>query len=358
MADASTQPGAPAPSAGAPGAPVDAGGSRNVRALVFLRDRGIIILWLVLVAFFAVWAQPYFFTLTNAALVANAAALAGIFAAAVAFGILSGALDLSIPGTSAVAGVVAGLALAADKPVWLAILAAMLTGAAVGYVNGWLVQRGLNALVVTIAMLSALGGVANLLSDGVAITGLTQLTWLGNGDLWGVPSMVIAVGLLFLVSIFWLNQFRSGSRLQAVGSNIEAVRRVGLLADRYRILGFVLSGICGALGGIAVLATTSQASPSPSVDLLFAAITAVALSGMPLTGGRGSLAKVLVGTLIIATINSALIIKGIQPYWTTVITGLLLVGALAFDKVMTSAVTARLTASAVVPDGTDESKQA
>lgn len=350
MAD-TTQPGAPARGAGAPGTPVDAGGTRQVRALVFLRDRGIILLWLVLVAFFGVWAQPYFFTLTNAALVANAAALAGIFAAAVAFGILSGALDLSIPGTAAVAGVVAGLALQDGKPVWLAVLEAVVTGVAVGFINGWLVQRGLNPLVVTIAMLTALGGIANIISGGVAITGLTQLEWLGNGSLRGIPSMVIAVAVLFLVSILWLNQFRSGARLQAVGSNIEAVRRVGLMADRYRILGFILSGVCGALGGIAVLATTSQASPSPTVDLLFAAITAVALSGMPLTGGRGSLAKVVVGALIIATINSALIIKGIQPYWTTVITGLLLVFALAFDKVMTSAVTARLTASAIVPDG-------
>ena len=76
--------------------------------LLFLRDRGIIILWLLLVVVFAFWAEPYFFTWTNARLVANAAALSAVFAAAVAFGILSGALDLSIPGTAALAGVVAG----------------------------------------------------------------------------------------------------------------------------------------------------------------------------------------------------------------------------------------------------------
>ena len=74
------------------------------------------------------------------------------------------------------------------------------------------------------------------------------------------------------------------------------------------------------------MATTTQASPNPSVDLLFSALTAVALSGMPLTGGRGSLPRVLVGALIIATIASALIIRGIQPYWATIATGVLLVG--------------------------------
>ena len=88
--------------------PAEVAGTGQVRALLFLRDRGIIMLWLLLVAVFAVWAEPYFFTWTNARLVANAAALSALFAAAVAFGILSGALDLSIPGTAALAGVVAG----------------------------------------------------------------------------------------------------------------------------------------------------------------------------------------------------------------------------------------------------------
>ena len=80
-----------------------------------------------------------------------------------------------------------------------------------------------------------------------------------------------------------------------------------------------------------------------SVSLLFSALAAVALSGMPLTGGRGSLPRVLIGTLVIATINSALVIRGIQPYWTTIITGVLLIVALVFEKVTTTAVTARLT---------------
>ena len=64
---------------------------------------------------------------------------------------------------------------------------------------------------------------------------------------------------------------------------------------------------------------------------------------MPLTGGRGSFPRVLVGTLIIATINSALVIRGVQPYWTTIITGVLLILALVFEKTMTTAVTSRLT---------------
>ena len=326
--------------------PADAAGTGGVKALVFLRDRGIVILWLLLVVVFAFWAEPYFFTWTNARLIANAAALSALFAAAVAFGIMSGALDLSIPASAALAGVVAGKLLTNGSPASVAIIVALLSGAAVGLCNGLLIQRRLNPLVVTIATLTTVGGIANLISGGVAIRGLDQLDWAGNGRPFGIPSMVFIVIGLYLAAWLFLVNTRAGGRLQAVGGSSEAVRRIGLNADAYRILGFVLGSTCAALAGLGTVATTRQASPTASVNLLFAALTAVALSGMPLTGGRGSFPRVLVGTLIIATINSALIIRGIQPYWTTIITGVLLIFALAFDKLMTDAVTARLTESA------------
>jgi len=227
-----------------------------------------------------------------------------------------------------------------------AIAAGIAVGVGVGLVNGLLIQRGLNPLVVSIATLTVVGGIANLVAGGVAIRNITQLDWAGRGRPFGIPSMVIVVAVLYFVAWVFLTRTRGGARLQAVGGSAEAVRRIGVNADLYRILGFVLGGTCGALAGLATVATTRQASPSASVSLLFAALTAVALSGMPLTGGRGSFPRVLVGTLIIATINSALVIRGIQPYWTTIITGVLLILALAFEKVMTSAVTARLTEGA------------
>ena len=321
---------------------IDTSGGTGVKVLIFLRNWGILVLWLLLVVIFAFWAAPYFFTLANAALVANAAALTAIFAAAVGFGILSGALDLSIPGSATMAAVVGGLVISGGAPAWLGILAALAVGVAVGAVNGILVQRGLNPLVVTIASLTVLTGLAQVVSGGLPVTGIDELSWMGSTSYWGIPAPVIVVGIVYLLGWFYLTQTRSGVRVMAVGGNIDAVRRVGIRADGYRVLGFILSGICAAIGGLLVMATTTQASPNPSVDLLFSAITAVALSGMPLTGGRGSLPRVLVGALIIATIASALIIRGIPPYWATIVTGVLLILALAFERFMAGAVAKRL----------------
>lgn len=320
----------------------DGGSGSGVRTLVFLRDRGIIVLWILLVAIFAFWASPYFFTLANAALIANAAALTAVFAAAVAVGILSGALDLSIPGSATMGAVVGATVIHNGGPTWVGILAGLATGAAVGAVNGVLVLRGLNPLVVTIASLTVLGGLAQLVAGGVPITGITQLSWMGSTSYFGIPAPAFVVAVVYLIGWLFLTKTRSGGRLLGVGGNIDAVRRVGINADRYRVLGFILSGLCAAIGGLLVTATTTQASPNPSVDLLFSALTAVALSGMPLTGGRGSLPRVLVGALIIATIASALIIRGIQPYWSTIATGVLLVLALGFERLMSRAVANRL----------------
>ncbi len=203
-------------------------------------------------------------------------------------------------------------------------------------------QRGLNPLVVTIASLTVLGGLAQVVANGVPITGINQLDWMGSVSYFGIPAPVLVVVVIFGLGTLFLTQTRAGGRLLAVGTNAEAVRRVGVNADRYRLLGFILSSTTAAVGGLVVMATTTQASPNPSVDLLFSALTAVALSGMPLTGGRGSLPRVLVGALIIATISSALVIKGVPPYVATIATGVLLVLALGFERIMSAAVAARI----------------
>lgn len=322
-----------------------AGRLNPVSALVFVRDRGIIVLFVVVVAIFSL-ASPVFGTVTNYTLVLGAAAITAIFAAGVAVGVMSGVLDLSIPGTAAVAGVVTGLVVESGAGTLVAILAGLVSGVVVGTVNGLIVLRGLNPLVVTIGTLTVLTGLASVLSNGIPVSGLEVLHGMGTDRLAGVPAPVYVVAVLYVVGTVFLTKTRGGIRLMAVGGNPEAVRRSGVNADRHRLLGFVLSGFCAALAGIVTAAVVTQASPAASPAVLFSALTAVALSGVPLTGGRGSLPRVLVGALLIASIDSFLVIKNVQPYWGSVITGALLILALALDKVLSSAVSARLITTA------------
>jgi ribose transport system permease protein len=318
----------------------------GVRGLIFLRDRGILVLWGLLILGFALWARPYFASLNNAKLVANAAALTAIFAAGVAVGVICGALDLSIPGVAALAGVTCAQLLVHGAPVWLSLLAGMGIGVLVGLVNGIISLRGFNPIIVTIGTLSITSAAATIVAKGYSISGLTQLDFMGTRRYDGLPAPVwIAAALFFLLTVF-LTRTRDGLRLMAVGGNAEAVRRSGIHANRYKVLGFVISSSCAALGGLVTAAVVTEANPEASPGIIFTALTAVALAGVSLVGGRGSLPRVLVGALILATISNGLTIKGIDPYWGTGVTGVLLLSSLALEKWVTTSVSKRLVATA------------
>jgi ribose transport system permease protein len=314
--------------------------------LIFIRDRGIFVLWAMLLVGFSLWASPYFASVSNAILIANAAALTAIFAAGVAVGIICGALDLSVPGTAAVASCVCGWLMTHGTPVWLSLLAGLGVGAVAGLANGLISLRGFNPIIVTIGTLSVMSGLAAVLAGGYTIPGLTDLTFMGTRRYLGVPGPVWIVAALFVAGTVFLTRTRDGIRLMAVGGNAEAVRRSGIHSDRYRVLGFVISGFCAALGGLITTALVTEASPTASPGIIFNALTAVALAGVALTGGRGSLPRVLVGSLILATISNGLTIKGVQPYWATVTTGVLLLASLGLEKWVSTSVSRRLVATA------------
>lgn len=320
----------------------------KVRALILLRDQGLLVLWIVLVIVFSFWAAPYFFTVDTGLSVLNSAALTAIFAAGIGAAIMTGALDLSVPGTAALCGVLTGLALRNGEAVWLAILVGIAVGAVVGAVNGLIAIRGLDPLIVTIAMLAATSGLALLCAGGFNISGLDQLTFLGTRKYVGVPAPVIVTALLYLVLTVYLRCTRGGLRLLAVGGNAEGARRVGIAVDRYRVLGFVISGLCAALGGIVAAAYVNTATPTASVSTIFNALTAVALAGVPFSGGRGSLPRVLLGAVVLATMSAGLLLADVQTYWSSIVTGCLLIGGLALNMWTTGA-TSRLLVTASIP---------
>ena len=319
---------------------------RGIRALIFVRDRGIFVLWVLLLVGFAIWDHPFFASVNNGVLIANAAALTAIFAAGVAVGIICGALDLSIPGTAAMAAVSCGYLIEKGQPVWLGLLAGIVIGVVVGLANGLISLRGFNPIIVTIGMLSITTAGASIIAGGYSIPGLNALEFMGTRRYGGVPAPVWVAGVLFLVGTIFLTRTRDGLRLMAVGGNAEAVRRSGIHSDRYKVLGFVISSVCAAIGGLVSAAVVTEASPEASPAIIFTALTAVALAGVSLAGGRGSLPRVLVGALVLATISNGLTIKGVDPYWGTGVTGFLLLGSLGLEKWVSGTVSRRLVATA------------
>jgi ribose transport system permease protein len=314
----------------------------EVRALLFTRDWGILVLLFAVVMFFTAWNGTAFFSVDNALLIFNAAAITSVFAAGVAISAMGGVLDLSIPGTAAIAGVVAGRLINGGQPIPLALAAAVATGFVVGVFNGLVTLRGFNPLIVTIGTLSILQGIASVLAKGYTIPGLDSLSFMGTDRYWNIPAPVIITGVLYLLGSVFLTKTRHGIRLTAVGGNAEAARRVGISSSRYKVLGFILCAVFAAIGGLINTAYVTEANPFPTVGVVFDALTAVALGGISLEGGRGKLSKVLLGAIVLATISDGLTIASVGVYWVYVVTGVLLLGALILEKSVGSAISRRL----------------
>ena len=322
----------------------------NVRGLLFVRDQGLLVLWLAIVVIFAFWGAPYFFTVPTGISVLNSASIAAIYAAGVGVGVMTGVLDLSVPATAAFSGVVTALMLKSGAPVAVAILVGLAAGVAIGVINGLIVIRGFNGLIVTIAMLTSLSGVSLLLANNTNISQLTELRFLGTQTYLGIPAPVfIALGLYVTLTVF-LRLTRNGMRLLAVGGNAEAARRVGIAVDRYRVAGFAISGFCAAVGGIVTAAYIATAVPGPSIGIVFSAMTAVALAGIPFSGGRGSLPRVALGAVVIATISAGLLLSKVSSNWSAIVTGALLIGGLALNMWTTKTTSKLLLAGQDLPD--------
>lgn len=318
------------------------------RALILIREQGLLGLWVLLVIGFS-FAGPNFFSTATGVSILNSAAITSIFAAGLGIGVMTGVLDLSVPGTAAVAGVVVGLLIKDGVPLWLALAAGVAVGVVVGIVNGLTTLQGFDPLIVTIGMLSMLSGAALVLTGGLDVSGLGALDFLGTERTLGIPSPVYVSVLVFVVLTVILKFTRTGMRLLAVGGNSEAARRVGIRVGRYRILGFIISGVCAAIGGIVNAAYISIATPTASTGVIFQALTSVALAGVPFVGGRGSLPRVFLGGVVLATISAGLLSAGVQTYWATITTGALLIAALAMQLWTTRAISNALVTDRVTP---------
>ncbi len=319
---------------------------------LFARQYGIFIFWIAICVGFSLAADP-FLTQDNLLSIFEHSAIIGILAAGEAVVIIAAGIDLTIAPVAAISGIVAAKVLKADAPPFMAICAGLGSGLLAGWMNGFIVVRmRIEPLIATLGTFSALTGLGLIITGGAPIFGLDGLRWLGSSELAGIATptwiMLGLFGLLGLVmsSTFW------GVRLQAVGGNIEAARRAGVRVNRYLWGAFVVCGLCAALAGLVIFGTLSTAEPTVSNSLIFDAITAVALAGVLLSGGRGSLPKVLIGALILGTIQNGLTLLNVPDYWQLVTTGVLLIAAVWIDGTLSRAIERRRTMVPVTSDPT------
>lgn len=279
---------------------------------------------------FAIAAET-FLSSTNLLNVLRQSAPLIIVAVAMTFVITSAGIDLSVG--SIVALISAGTALSLQEGIpWALVLVLMIAlGALIGFANGYFVAyEGIPAFIVTLASLSMVRGVALLLTEGftIPIDRDLPIIPLGRGWLFSIPVPAILALIVVAVGYVLLTRVPYGQYITGIGANAEAVRRAGVNIRRHILSVYVLSGAAAAIAGIVIAARLGSGSANAAVGFELQVIAAVVLGGTSLFGGRGTIVGTVLGALTIAVIGNGLILVGLSPFYTQIVTGAILLAAI------------------------------
>lgn len=274
-----------------------------------------------------------FFTFTNLMSVLRQISVTCMIAVGLSFVLISGAFDLSTSAVMALGGVFCAWLYTNGVNIWLAILLSVLCGAAIGVLNAVIVERlGVNAFVATMATQNIIKGFAYLMTGGYSIVFNSKLNFLGNGNTFGVPNMVIFMIAAVILGDILLNKTVFGKRVLAVGGNEKAAKMSGISVFGVKACCFALcSGLC-ILAGILNAFNLSVADTAAGMGNELEYMAAVVIGGTPMDGGRGSIRGVIIGAAIMGIIKNAFVMLHVSNYWQMVSLGVIILLAVLSHK--------------------------
>jgi ribose/xylose/arabinose/galactoside ABC-type transport system permease subunit len=224
-----------------------------------------------------------------------------------------------------------------------------------GVVNGWLISRlKAPSFIVTLGIGGIARGLALVISGGMMIGNLPPLiSAIGNSgigyllesgkiifqrpenmfkavQLW--PFTLWPCLILLVITHFILSKTRFGRHVYAIGGNLEAAYRAGIPVAHQQTLVYILVSFLAGVSGLLYVMRFASAAPRSGDQLTLEAVAAVIIGGASLLGGKGTIAGALVGSLIIGTLRTGLVILGVQAYWQFAAVGLVVIAAVIIDQ--------------------------
>jgi ribose transport system permease protein len=299
-----------------------------------LKEFSIYLALVILVIFFSVVTEGKFQRPANVLNVMRQISMLGIASVGMAFVLLLGGIDLSIGSNITLVNIVASWLMvnAGLHPV-PACLAAVVMSTAVGFGNGWIIANiRMPPLIVTLASMTILEGVAYMICNGVPIFGFPK--WfevIGQGYLGPIPIPVIIMIVILAIGSFILNLTYFGRYFYAVGGNEEASALSGINVKRVKYLAYTLSGLFAGIAGVVMLSRTMSGQALAGKGFEFDVLTAVVLGGVSITGGSGKISNVVAGILILGLLSNGMVLVDLSQYAQMVLKGAVLMAAVGFD---------------------------
>jgi simple sugar transport system permease protein len=215
--------------------------------------------------------------------------------------------------------------------VLLAIIAALATGAIIGWLNGLIIVKfGIPSLVVTIGTQFLWSGADLVLTQGANFS----LEYIKQTFFYNL--FVGKIGPYFPMQMFWLvvvtilgwvllNRHRFGAHVYLIGDNINSAELMGINTGRIRIQAFMLVGVVSAFAGILASFYVAYFWPNVGGGYLLQTLASVFLGGTSVFGGTGTILGTFLGAFIIGAIEAATVAVGLTGFWTNFIYGLIIV---------------------------------
>ena len=256
-----------------------------------------------------------------------------LLACGMTFVIILGGVDLSVGAVLALSGIICTLMIQKGINIVLAVGLGILFGGAIGAVNGILVSKANVApFVATLGSQSICRGACYVLTSGYFVAGLTDAyTNIGRGSLLGVPNKILVSITIMLLLALLSRRFRPLRSMFYVGGNRQAAFISGIPSGLTIILGYMISGLMAGIAAIPMTSSLGMGHAGYGISFEMKAISAAVIGGADMHGGAGSFLGTALGVILVALVNNVFIMFNGSPNWSSAISGLMLLAAVAFD---------------------------
>lgn len=293
---------------------------------------GMVIILIVIVVAIA---NPKFIEVKNVLQIFKQISVMGILTMAMAMLLISGGIDLSIGNIMVLAAVVMANMIMAGMAVPLAVLAGIAVAAACGVLNGVIIAKSKCVpLIISLGTSQVFYGLSLTISQGRIMNFGSKFDFIGSAKIGDVfPVMLFFLIAMVVVAYIIINYTKFGRRIVAIGGNEKNAYLSGINVDGHKIAIYLISGLFCGLAAIVFAARLDSVTATAGTGYELSALTAAIIGGITFEGGRGTIPGAFLGCLFMGIIANAMNILGVESYTQTIITGIIIVGAVVLSNI-------------------------
>jgi ribose/xylose/arabinose/galactoside ABC-type transport system permease subunit len=300
----------------------------------------ILLVFILVIGITVAFISPNFLTWTNITNILRASAVNGIISLGMMVVIITGNIDVSVGSGLVISGglaielVVKNISSYSFINPLLSFLVAIIVGILIGLINGFFVSyTKVPAIVVTLGMASVLRGLICIITRGQWVIGLPSwFTTFASKNIGGVYIGVIIWLLLIILTYLLLYHSNIGRQIFALGGNQTAAIRVGINRTKIYMYSFAYLGALVGIASVIFFSQTGMLDPMIGGGYELTIIAAVIIGGAAITGGYASIFGTILGVILLGLIDNALVLAHIPVYWQKLVTGLLILLAVATSQ--------------------------